>query len=187
VEYLCRANPEFLQNGLCFFEFGRRALTFQREQLSIRPEQRQRPAGQPFEGCHGTRRDHIDRVLTDDLLGTRPPYGDVGQLEKVDALLQKDGTPQQRLQQRDGQIRTQDRQHDAGQSRARADVDQVSVGRNELRQHRTVENMPVPEALDLTRADQTALDTWTGQELGVPLGDGKRVAEDVMGRRWCGK
>jgi hypothetical protein len=187
VDYLCRANPEFLQNGLCFFEFGRSALAFQRQQLTVRPEQRQRPPGETFERSDRPRRDHIGGVLTDHLLGSRPAYGDVRQAEKVDALLKEDGTPQQRLQQRDRQIGPHDREDDAGQSRARTHVDDLSGRRDEFAQYGAVENVPFPETLDLTGTDEAPLDAWAGQELGVALGDGKSVPEDLTGRRGYGK
>jgi hypothetical protein len=47
--------------------------------------------------------------------------------------------------------------------------------------------MSVPEALDLTGADESALDAWTGQERGVPLSQGERLAEDLMCLRRCRK
>jgi hypothetical protein len=43
--------------------------------------------------------------------------------------------------------------------------------------------MSVPKTLDFARADKTAIHTRTGEERGIALGDGKRVAEDLTGCR----
>jgi hypothetical protein len=187
VDYLCRTNPEFLQNGSRFFEFGRRTLTLERQELTIRPQQRQCPPGQAGERRDGARGHHVRGVLTGDLLGARSPDHDVRQPEEVHTLLKKDGTPQERLQQRDRQIRTHDRENDAGQTGTRADIDELSRLRDQFGDHGAVEDMPVPQALDLSGTDESALHTRAGQELGVPRGQGERVAEDLMGLRRCRK
>jgi len=183
MEYLGLANPEFLQNGSRLVEFGRRALALQREKLTVRPEQRQRPPGEPLQGSDRARGDDVRGVLTRDLLGPRPAYGDMRQRQEIDALLKKDGTPQKRLQKRYGQIRTHDREHDARQAGARADIDDGRGVGDQLGQHGTVEHMPIPETLDLARSDETALDAGAGQKSGVPLRGGKRVTEDLAGDR----
>jgi hypothetical protein len=183
VEYLRHADPEFLQNGSCFVEFSRRALTFQREKLTFRPEQGQRPPGESLEWSDGPGRDDVHGVLIGDLLGTRPAYGDVRERQEINAFLKEDSTPQKRLQERYRQIRPHDRENDARKTGARADVDDVRRVGDQFAQHGTVEHMPVPETLDLARSDETALDAGTGQEGGVPLGEGKRVTEDLAGGR----
>lgn len=183
VEYLCHADPEFLQNGSCFVEFRRRALTFQREKFAFRPEQRQCPPGESLKGSDGPGRDDVHGVLTGDLLGTRPAYGDVRERQEINAFLKKDSTPQKRLQERYRQIRAHDRENDARQAGARAHINDIRRLGHQFGQHGTVEYMPVPKTLDLARSDETALDAGTGQEGGVPLGEGKRVTEDLAGGR----
>jgi hypothetical protein len=183
VEYLCRANPEFLQNGSCFVELGRGALTLHRQQLTFRSQQRQCPPRKSLEWRDSPGGDDIGGILADDVLGTRPPYGHVGEIQQGDALLQKDGAPQERLQQGDGYVRTHDREHDTGQACAGTDIDDIRLSRDEFREYRTVEDMPVPQTLDLAWTDEAAFDTRAGKELGVALGGGECVAEDVMSDR----
>ncbi|GLY87896.1 hypothetical protein Airi02_058250 [Actinoallomurus iriomotensis] len=183
VEYLCHADAEFLQNGSCFIEFRRRALAFQREKLTFRPQQRQGPPGESLKGSDGPGGDDVNGVLTGDLLGTCPAYGDVRERQEINAFLKKDSTPQKRLQECYRQIRSHDRENDTRQAGARAHVNDVRRVGDQLGQNGTVEHVPVPEALDLARSDETALDAGTGQERGVPLGEGKRVPEDLAGGR----
>jgi hypothetical protein len=183
VEYLCRANPEFLQNGSCFVELDRGALTLHRQQLTFRPQQRQCPPRESLEWRDSPGGDHIGGILADDVLGTRPPHGHVGEIQQRDALLQKNRTPQERLQQGDGDVRAHDREHDAGQPSAGTDIDHIRLSRDEFREYRAVEDMPVPQTLDLAWTDEAAFHTRAGKELGIPLGDGERVTEDVMSDR----
>ena len=106
--------------------------------------------------------------------------------QQFDDLGEEVGTPQQRLEQRDLQIVPDERQRNAGQAGTRADVAHGHPLRDDLGEHRAVQQVPLPQAGHLTRADQPSLHARLGQQLGVPDRIREAITEYVtclFGRR----
>jgi len=77
-------------------------------------------------------------------LGASSDHLDVVQAKVVDHLRQERRTSQERFDQRDAQVRALNRQHQAWQSGAGADVSHLDAVRDGFREDRTVEQVPVP-------------------------------------------
>ena len=88
-----------------------------------------------------------------------------GQPELLHRLEQERGPPGQRLDQRHGQVRPGDRQHEAGQPGTGADVEHGGARRDPLGHRGAVEQVPVPDPRRLPRPDQAAHHTVGGQQL----------------------
>ena len=85
-------------------------------------------------------------------------------------------TPQQRLDQGDPQVGPGDRQHQPGQARrpSRCRTPSAPAG-SASRQHRAVQQVPVPQPRHLAGADQATHDAVGRQQRGVPLGQREPV------------
>ncbi|CAM5625952.1 hypothetical protein SGLAM104S_06105 [Streptomyces glaucescens] len=150
------------------------------QHLAVGTQQRDAPGGQPVQRCHGTGRHHVDRgQLAHDLFGTAADHGHMVQAEQFDDLREEVRPPQQRLQQGDLQVLADQGERDPGQTGAGTDVaDRHALG-HDLGEHRAVQQVPLPQARHLTRADEPPLHSCLGQELGVPDRIREAIAEYV--------
>ncbi len=122
----------------------------------------------------------MDRLqLAHDLLGTAAHDGDVVEAEEFDDLGEEVSTAEQRFEQGDLDVLADQGQGNAREAGAGADVaDRHSVG-HDLREDRAVQQVPFPQAGHLTWADQAALHTRVGEQLGVPDRIVEAIAEHL--------
>jgi hypothetical protein len=96
--------------------------------------------------------------------------------------MKKLAPPQQRLQQNDSEVGSCYRQRHTRQPGATADVHYPIAAIEKLADGRGVQQVPVPQSVNLTRSDQSAFDTSIRQPLDVPLRKVETRPED----RGCG-
>src|ERR1700722_12781741 len=105
------------QNRLRRLQFRRRRLPLDREQLATGAQQGRGPADEPVERRHRAGRRHVGADTRRGLiLGPGPEHGRVGQIERADALLEKNRATQQRLEQHHLNTGPKHRQDDPRQS-----------------------------------------------------------------------
>ena len=150
--------PSAVQRRAGRGQLGRGLLALHRQQPSARVQQRQRPAGEPVDRSDGARGDDVDLDLAVQLLGARPADQGVAQPELLDRLGQERGPALQRLDQHDLDLRALDREHQAGQAGAGAEVEHDLAVLDQRGQPGAVEQVPLPQPRCLARAEQTALD-----------------------------
>lgn len=103
-----------------------------------------------------------------DLLGPAADDRHVVQPQQLDNFLKEIRPPKQRLQQGDLQIRTHQRQRNTRETGAGTHIaDRDALG-HDLGEHRTVQQVPLPQPRHLTRTDQPSLDPGIGKQFRVP-------------------
>lgn len=90
------------------------------------------------------------------------------QAQQLDDLLKEVGPPQKRLEQRDLQIGAHQSQRNTGKPGPGPHVAHRDALRNHLGEHRTVQQVALPQSRDLARTDQTPLDPRIRKHLRVP-------------------
>ncbi len=119
----------------------------------------------------------------DRLFGSAPEDSNpIGQPEPVDYLVEEDRTAEEWFEKRHSEIRPRQRQRDARKAGSRANIDYIGVERDQLLDHRAVENVAIPDPVHLARADQASNHTVGGEEFRVGLGAIQVGAEDLVGR-----
>jgi hypothetical protein len=119
-----------------------------------------------------------------DVLDPRPHDPDaIRKLELLDRIVKESGTSQERLDQIDPQIGPAQREHQAGQAGSTADIDDARLMREQVGDDGAVEQVPIPQAGHLTRADQAAGQGLRGEEVGVTGGQLEAITEHILGRR----
>ena len=113
------------------------------------------------------------RAATDD--------GDVVQTQLALHLGEVRGALQQRLDEGKRDVGARNGQWDAGQPGAGADVGDGGGVVKCFGDHRTVEDVPFPQAADFFGADEAALGGGGGERFVVGLGEWQAVAEDGGG------
>ncbi|GAA4953322.1 hypothetical protein GCM10023238_19650 [Streptomyces heliomycini] len=103
------------------------------------------------------------------------------QSEQLDDLGQEVGAPEQRLQQSDLEVLPDQRQGNARQAGPRAHVTHHHAFGHDLREHRTVQQVPLPQSGNLARPDQAALHARLSEQLRVP----DRVLEAIAEHLAC--
>jgi hypothetical protein len=80
-------------------------------------------------------------------------------------------------------------EHHAGQSCTGPDVDELTALGQQFRYHRAVEEMPVPQPVGLTRADEAARHPVGGKQFRVSARLSERITKyaDGLGRRLFGQ
>ena len=102
----------------------------------------------------------------------------IAQPQLFDDLDEERGATQQGLDQRHLDVGPGQRQHQAGQAGAGADVAHTDTLRHPLREHGAVQHVPVPEPGNLAWPDEAALDTGVGEQRGVPLDQRQPVGRE---------
>ena len=109
-------------------------------QATTHPRQRGRPWDQRPQRAHGTRRDHIEHPTFRPLLGSETLHNDVLEPERIHLLGEPDGPTLHRLDQRELDVGSSDRQDDARKPGSRADVRHTS--REERCGDRAIQDVP---------------------------------------------
>ena len=155
-----------------------RTRSFDRKQHSTLTHQRQAPFHQTIHRSkrprgHARSRPSCLRHLG----GTSADDTDVAQLEIVHDLSQECGTSRHRLHQVDVQIGSAQRQWDARQSSAAADVDHPSTVRDEVTDRETVQDVTLPQPRHFARADEAPDHAVGSQSICVPDSDTEPIGE----------
>lgn len=140
--------------------------TFHCQHQAARSAQGKAPAGQPVEWCYRPGRHYIELPIAH-LLGPRSQHLGVVDTQPVDDLRQEGRPAQQRLDQHHPDVRANQGQHNARQSRAAPDIGDGCVSRNQPLNHRTVQQVPIPQLRHLARPDQPPHCPVRRQDVGV--------------------
>nr|WP_231988407.1 hypothetical protein [Nakamurella panacisegetis] len=161
--------------------------TLERQQFSTDAQQRNGPAGQPFQRRNSPRGHHIGATtFVDDVVGAASDDTAVRQVKIRDDLLQEYRSSLQWLDQDDLAIRPANGQRNTGQSGARSDVYDSLAGRQQFTGHGRIQDVPAPESGCLAGPDQTTTHAVAGQRLDVSSGDLDPLTEQAHGSRWLG-
>ena len=101
-----------------------RMLALERHPHALRRQRAGRPLGEIDQRGKGARADHVKRLLY--AFDPRMQAGQVGQFERQRGLLDESGFFCHRIDAGDGHRRATNRDHHAGQARARADIKQAA-------------------------------------------------------------
>jgi hypothetical protein len=102
------------------------------------------------------------------------------QFELVHNLIQECHPPSKRVDEVHDQVTTPASEHDAGQSRSTADIDDSRTDRQQVGHNRTVEQVPIPQPGDLARPDQPANHAVAGDPGRVALHELQPLAEQLL-------
>lgn len=123
-------------------------------------------------------RHHVHRLkCAHDLLGAAAHDGHMVEAEEFHDLREEGGPAQQRFEQRDLEVLTDECQRDTGESGTGADIAHGHALGHDLGEHRAVQQVPLPQSGHLTRADQPALHSRLGQQFRVPDRVREAIAE----------
>ncbi len=150
----------------------RRTGPLQREQLPLRPNQRQTPPGQLRQRRHGARSNYIgtSNPLPNNLL-LSPPSNHVDPLELklVDDLLKPGTPPRHGLQEHHLHIGPGNSHGNPGQPGPRPNIHHRHPRCQELGHHSGVQDVPLPHPLHLPRPNQPAKHPLLHKHLPEPL------------------
>jgi hypothetical protein len=169
-----------------FFNLCDCSLALHGQHSTARLKQRQTPPGQLIERCNSPGRNDVDRsggVSHSTLLGTPADHGH-RKAQEVDGLGEEVSATEQWFDEGDGYIGADEREGNAGQSGATADVGDALPGLQQFADGGAIENVSVPYPGDFTGADQTALDSSPRQYCGVLRGDIQAVTKDGSSGGW---
>jgi hypothetical protein len=170
-------------------DLGPGTLALHREHAPADRSERQAPFGQPIQRGYRPGRHHVGwfhvkhRRPGRDLLGAGPDDLDPAVQTKIKChLLQEGGTPGQRLHQHDSDACAHDCQYNAGQTGTRTNIHHI-IFSTEQRCHRSaVQNVPIPDAWRLARADEPTDDTLGREQLRVRFGAIEACPEQAFRR-----
>jgi hypothetical protein len=162
---LCAPRAKSRQDGTRRRQFPFGVLPLDSQNLPARPEQSGGPSGKPVKRGDRPRGRHVGLDDAGHLLGTGTDDSRVRQIQLANALLQEDRTAKQRLEKDHAHPGPEHGQHYSRQPRARSDVDELATIRQQLGNHRAVQQVPVPEAGRLPGADQAACDAFSGEQV----------------------
>src|SRR4051794_23410981 len=90
-----------------------------------------------------------------------------GQAELCHHLVEKPRAPEQRLEQRDLEVRPQNGQGNAGEARPATDIHDSGGRRDELGQRDGVQDVTLPQPVRFSRTDQAVIDSSTSQYVDI--------------------
>lgn len=111
------------------------------------------------------------------LFGPAADDGHVVQPQQLDDLLEEVRTAQQWLKERDLQIGAHQCQRDTREAGARTHIAHRDALGNHLGEHRTVQQVALPQARHLARTDESSLDARVREQLRVPDSLWKELTE----------
>ena len=139
------------------------------------------PAGEVVEGGDGAGGDDVG-VAGQDHVGLAAPDGHAfTEAVAEDHLLQEIAATLERLDEDDAEIRSHEREHQAGQAGAGADVGYEFALVYGLGEGGAVEQMAVPEARHLARSDKAANDALGGELASVVVEAREYVGRESLG------
>lgn len=170
---------------------------FHGQQPATDPAERETPARQPVQRGNRTGGNHVGRTIADDgggggeFLGAGSAHRHRSrQAESRHHLVQELGPPGQRFDQPYRKVGPRDREYHTGQTGAGPHIENNLLGWDQLRDHRAVEQMPLPDTGCLAGTDKPTQHAFRGEELGIGNGEWKPVAENRLHsrvhRRWHG-
>lgn len=186
-ENLGSAHAKIVQYRAGIIEFRNDPLTLPRQQFACRAKQWHGPADEPLQRGDRPRGHDIGRQLASHLLRPRPADTDAVESEQIHAFFEEDRSAEKRFEQSDRQIRSHERQDDAGQPGAGAEIDHLGTDRDHLCRHRAVQEMPLPQSVHLAGTDEAPLNADITQKLGISLHGRQCVTEEIARARRRGR
>lgn len=173
------------QPASCVRQLLASRLPLERQKLATRNEKRQRPLGQAAQRGHRPCRYDVSHEGARGVLGPTATDRDPVQSERVDTLAEEVGRSQPGLDERHRHIRAADGQGKAREAGPRTDIDDSRSGGDQLAHHGAVQQMAIPEAVELPRTDQPSFGSMPRQHSCVAPGGAEVFPEH--GARFAGR
>jgi len=161
------------ENWLITLDFVKDGRALHRQQVPTRPQQRQAPSHQAIQWSDSPGGDPICVAHAGNRCGVLSATPDhlhlIRDAQQFSGLGEKERSTLERLNQIDLHIRSGQCERNAWQAGTAADIDNACAIRNQFGQRRGIQDVPMPEPLDLAGAKEATFNANRRQQLAIPL------------------